>query len=264
MHRAHPPSPARLPLPWEPVCGRIVAKTPPDRLADYFDARVARGVAERWRPSFNIGPTTEVLGLAVDRAGDRVIDRFRWGLVPSWADDPSIGNRLFNARAERVATSTAFRSAFNARRLVVLVDGYWEWRKGPGRRRQPFFFHRPDGRPLALAGLYENWRDPERTDEHGAWLRSCTIITTDAPSDLATVHDRMPVVLDPEVLGPWLDRGHHDRHELERVLRPVPEGVLAFYPVDRRVGDVRNDDEHLLDPITLDDEPSAEAQQGLL
>lgn len=219
-------------------------------MASFFHARAATGLEQRFEPRFNVAPTTDLLGLAVWRSGERLVDAYRWGLVPSWAKDPSVGNRLFNARAERVATNAAFRAAFRLHRLAVVVDGYWEWRKGPGRARQPYYLHRADGHPIALAGLYESWRDPTRPEnDPDAWLRTCTIITTDASPDLAEVHDRMPVVLDPSVVDRWIDRERRDIEALERILRPTPVGLLDFYPVDPRVGDVRNDDERLLDPL---------------
>lgn len=229
------------------MCGRFVLRTPPNRLAEYFDAEVAPGVAESFRPRFNVAPTTDVLALAADAGGRRTIGRYRWGLVPHWARDPSIGTRMFNARDDRLASSRAFGPALRRRRLVVLADGYWEWQKAPDGGRQPFYFHRPDGHPLAIAGLYEHWRAP---GGGGQRLSSCTIVTTAAPPALRAVHDRMPAMVPLGTLDSWLEPGERRPGELIDLLAGAGPDLDA-YPVDKRVGNVRNDDEHLLDPVPL-------------
>ena len=230
------------------MCGRYVLATPIDELARYFEAREAPGVADSYLPSFNVAPTRDVLGLARDRDGDRLIDTYHWGLIPSWAKDPTVGNRLFNARAETLVTKPAFRHAFQSRRLAVLSDGFFEWRKGPGKLRQPFYLVRADGAPIAFAGLWEVWRDPSVGDK-GGWLRSCTIVTTDANPDVSPIHDRMPVLLDPDALAAWLDTDANRPDDLVDLLVPSPLGTLVARPVDRRVGNVRNDDPGLLEPV---------------
>jgi putative SOS response-associated peptidase YedK len=233
------------------VCGRYVLAQPIEDVAAYFGAEVEPELPGSYRPSFNVAPTDAALAVRVGREGERTLRSYRWGLVPSWAKDLSVGNRLFNARAETVATKPAFRAAFAGRRVAVVADGYFEWRKDSGPR-QPFYFRRTDGAPLAFAGLWEPWRSPARALEEEGWIRSCTIITTDANNDVATVHNRMPVILDDDVLEAWLDPELHDRDELEALLAPAVSGTLSSYPVGRRVGNVRNNDESLLAPMELE------------
>lgn len=257
------------------MCGRFSLYTPPSRLARLFDAELAAGVDPDGRPRWNVAPTDDVLALRAravpkdgevgtgERAGDQtgagtgsgsgsgprlILDRFRWGLVPPWAKDLSVGARQFNARAESVAERPAFRSAFAARRAAVLADGFYEWRKAPGGS-QPFYFQRADGEPLAFAGLWERWRDPRLADDPDAWVLTCTLITTPAGPDVEDVHDRMPVVLERPALAVWLDPATTDRHDLEALLHPSPRGTLARHRVDRRVGSVANDDPSLIEPV---------------
>ena len=209
-----------------------------------------------------MGPTNNLFGLALPRRpelGDAVplvLDAYRWGLIPPWSKDKSQGNRLFNARAETLTTKPAFRKAFRARRLAVLVDGFYEWRKDPDGRRQPFYFHRCDGFPLAFAGLWEPWKDPQ-TD---TWLHSCTIITTTAGPDMNGIHDRIPVILERHQLDTWLRAGTTRESELMTLLQPAPADTLMRYPVSSRVGNVRNDSPDLLQPIQLSE---THAQQTL-
>jgi len=225
--------------------GRIALYTPPARLARYFDAELAEGVDRDDQPTWNVGPTTLIDGVTLRRRPDeepkRVLRLYRWGLVPSWAKDPSGGSRLFNARAETIATKPSFRAAFEKHRGLIPADGFYEWRKVPGRGRQPHFFQRADGDPMAFAGLFAFWRDERRPeDDPEAWIRSCTIVTTTAGPDMDGIHDRMPVVLDPEVFDVWLDPDG-DQHELRGLLRPPPRGTLRHHRVDPKVGNVRND-----------------------
>jgi putative SOS response-associated peptidase YedK len=226
------------------MCGRFVLATPIDRLAEFFEAREASDLAERFRPNWNIPPTQQVLGVTVEDAG-RIMDTYHWGLIPSWAKDPSIGIRAFNARAETVATKPTFRAAFTTRRCLIPADAFYEWHK-IGKTRQPYAFVRADGAPIAFAGLWEAWRSLE--DEH--WLRSCTIITTAAGVDMAAIHDRMPVILEPDRFERWLDPNLDDRDELEALLAPTSVGTLVRHRVDARVGSPRNNDPALLDELT--------------
>jgi putative SOS response-associated peptidase YedK len=196
-----------------------------------------------------VGPTREIVGVAEDRERLRVLDLYRWGLVPSWADDLSVGVRSFNAKAETLAERPLFRKAFDSRRLIVPADSFYEWEKRAGRRRQPFLFRRADGQPLAFAGLWEPWRDPTRSVDPSAWMRSCAIVTTTAGPDVADIHDRMPVVLEPDCWERWIDRDLHDLDELSALLVPSLAGTLERYPVDARVGNVANDDPALIMPL---------------
>jgi len=251
-------------LTWAGMCGRIALYTEPERLSRVFDAALAAGVSPGDLPRFNVGPTTEIFGIIEagdppDTAGSRgrILDRFRWGLIPSWSKDVSPGGRMFNARAESVASTASFRDAFRRRRAVIPADGFFEWHKGPGNgpevKSQPYFFSRADGQPLALAGLWEVWRDPLGPDDRSAWITSCAIITTTAGPDVASVHERMPVVLEREAIEAWLDPAE-DVEVLEALMQPAPAGTLAHHPVDRRVGNVANDEPGLLAPVDVDEE----------
>jgi len=231
------------------VCGRYVLATPIDELASFFEARRAAGLGGDWAASYNIAPTKTVVCLAPDADGGRVLDAYRWGLIPSWAKDPAIGNRLFNARSETVAVKPSFRGAFKSRRLVVVADGFYEWRRGPGARRQPYFLSRSDRAPMAFAGLWESWHDPATADDDSAWVHSCTIITTAANDEVSPIHDRMPVVLEHDALEAWLDPSVAARDELEALLRPASPGTLAVRAVGPRVGNVRNNGPDLIEEV---------------
>lgn len=231
------------------MCGRVALFTPPARLARFLDAALAAGLDPEGRPSWNVGPQRSLYA-ASERGGQRVLDRYRWGLVPSWAKDPAIGNRLFNARGETVATKPSFRSAFAKRPCVIPVDGFYEWDHRPGQHRAPHYFTRRDGEPMLFAGLYEHWRDPAR-DEADA-LATCTIITTAPGADLEAIHDRMPVVLEPDDVETWLDYDEHGPDERSLLLRPAPSGTLTHYVVDKAVGSVRNDGPELITPAEPD------------
>ncbi len=237
------------------MCGRLVLASPVDRLAAEFGAAADPEAVEAYQPSFNVAPTDEVLGLSADGVGRRRLQPFRWGLVPSGARELSIGSRLFNARAESVATRPAFRSAFrDGRRLVIVADGFFEWRRRANGGSQPFFFRRRDQMPLAFAGLWERW---DGGGGHGGrWLRSCTIITTSANTDLAAFHDRMPVILEPSSLDLWLDASRPADATLRGLLGPGRAGLLVNHAVTPLVGDVRNDDPSLID-VYAPAEPAA-------
>jgi putative SOS response-associated peptidase YedK len=249
------------------MCGRFSQFTPPVRLARLFAATVAEGAGEVPRPLFNIGPSATVLGVRTrrwrgdgDGDGDggppavRVLDEFRWGLVPPWSTTLPRSGAMFNARVETVTSRPSFRRAVATQRLVVPADGFFEWRRVDGRRGVPYFFHLPAGEPMALAGLWEVWRDPGDAGRPAGWLRSCTIITTAANEDLAGIHDRMPLVLPPDAVGPWLDPAIAEPEELRSLLVPAPVGTLAHHRVAGAVGDVRVDEARLLDAVP--DEPS--------
>jgi putative SOS response-associated peptidase YedK len=235
------------------MCGRFVAATPPDELARYFAVdEVAEQLLE---PRYNVAPTDDV-AVVVEREHTRRLDVFRWGFVPFWADDPSIGNRMINARAEGLADSNAFKRAFERRRCIVPADGFYEWRKVPGKRKkQPIYIRRRDGEPMALAALWEVWTPKEGDDEDGRPLYSCTIVTGE-PNDLvAPIHDRMPVILPPGTWDRWLDRSHNDVAALERLLIPAPAEVFQAWAVPADVNTVGNDGPQLIEPLPEDEEP---------
>jgi putative SOS response-associated peptidase YedK len=241
-----------------PMCGRIALFSPPTRLARRLRADLGADLDPDGAASWNVAPTTEILGVrtVVPRdqdpvelnAGRRVLDRYRWGLVPSWARDISTSSRMFNARAEGVLHKPSFRAAFRRRRLVIPADGFFEWDARAGRHRQPSYFSARDGEPIAFAGLWETWRNQAVAEGPDRWLHSCTIITTDAGPDLDSLHDRMPVVLDDDGIDAWLDPGA-PLGELGALLVPAPPGTLRHHQVDRRVGNVANDDPGLVAPL---------------
>jgi putative SOS response-associated peptidase YedK len=179
---------------------------------------------------------------------ERRLVLLRWGLVPPWAPDPSIGNRMINARAETVATKAAFRTALRRHRAIVPADGFYEWHRGPGRGpSQPWYFTRAEGGPLALAALWEAWRDPQAPPD-AAPLRTCTIITAPAGPDVAGVHDRMPVVLEPGSWDRWLDPELDEADAVADLLAVSPAGTLQALRVGRLVSSVGNDGPELIEP----------------
>jgi putative SOS response-associated peptidase YedK len=228
------------------MCGRIALFTPPARMARLLEATLADGVDPEGRPSWNIGPTQRIDGVR-DEGGERVLDRFRWGLLPSWAKDPSFASRTFNARSETVATKPSFRAAYKTRRLLVPIDGFYEWDRREKPKPQPHYFSSPDASPLVLAGLWETWQDPSAPDAPP--VRSATILTTAAGPDMDEIHDRMPVVLEPSTFDLWLTASRDELDALDSLLRPAPAGTLAHQPVDRAVGNVRNDGPELIEPL---------------
>jgi putative SOS response-associated peptidase YedK len=245
------------------MCGRISLYSDPDYLARIFDAQLGPDVDPDARPSWNVPPTRSILAVAdvapgggaegVPATVHRELGRYTWGLVPSWAKDPQVGSRMFNARAETVASKPSFRSAFVARRLAVVADGFYEWKPGSGSTKRPYYFTRADGRPLALAGLWEQWwGGPEARGAAGSEspaLRTCTVITTGAGPDMEDIHHRMPVVLEDDTLDEWLDPANRDKPELESLLVPSPAGTLVHRPVATAVGNVRNDGPELIEDV---------------
>jgi putative SOS response-associated peptidase YedK len=237
----------------QPMCGRFALITPPVRLARYFQATLDDGIDLETRPSWNVAPTTQVLGLTARREGNaaelaRTLTPFRWGLIPSWAKDAAAGSRLFNARGETVATRPSFRAAFKERRIIIPADGFFEWRKVSSGSKQPHYFTRADREPMAFAGLSEWWRDKNGPDD-APGIVSCTIITTSASQDMDGIHDRMPVILNPDTFDVWLNPRNDDTGELTALLRAAPVGTVVHHPVSQRVGSVRNDDATLVEPV---------------
>jgi putative SOS response-associated peptidase YedK len=236
------------------MCGRFVTSSPAAQVAAYFDAEItAERLLDR-EPNFNVAPTTDV-AVVVERDGRRGLALRRWGLVPSWAKDPSVGSKMINARVETAATKPSFRSAFTKRRCIIPVDGFYEW-KAPveGTRKQPYFITRRDREPLAFAGLWESWKDPDVTasGESPAPLLTCSILTTEAVGPMAEVHHRMPVLLGPDAWDAWLDESVTDREQVQGMVLPAPEDLLEMWPVSTAVNSVRNKGAELVDPVGPD------------
>ncbi|MEO6447483.1 MAG: SOS response-associated peptidase [Gemmatimonadaceae bacterium] len=199
-------------------------------------------------PRFNIAPGSEILTIT-ERDGGRVAELLRWGLVPSWAKEPSIGNRLANARSETVFEKPAFRSAIRSRRCLVLADVFYEWQVVPGQsRKQPHAIRMVDGEPFALGGLWEYWR-PREGD--GDPLVTCALLTTDANSLMTGIHDRMPVIVPQDQFGPWLDSRTPDPAVRDLML-PVQSELLEAWPVSLRVNNPTADDERVLEPVDVE------------
>ena len=189
---------------------------------------------------YNIAPTDEAI-VVVERDDRRALTAYRWGLIPHWAEDARIASRTFNARAESVATMPAFRESFRRRRCLVPVDGFYEWRR-EGTARRPYRIFRADGRPLALAGLWSGWRNPD-TDEV---RRTFTIVTTTPNAVVASLHDRMPVIVPDDAWARWLDPTPAEPGELRALLEPTDAMPLEIAPASRLVNDVRHDGPELL------------------
>ena len=223
------------------MCGRFTLKTQPDQwgqlLLPLLDIEVAKA---DWSPRYNIAPTQNIVAIAVDcESAERFTDYFRWGLVPSWAEDLSIGNRMINARSETIDEKRSFAGPLKTQRCVVVADGYYEW-KTEGKVKQPFWIHPADGGVIAMAGLWETNRRAT-----GQPVKSCTIITTSANEQLVELHDRMPVVLSGEALASWLDP-RLVVNDAKELLAPAADGLLESAAVDRRVNNARVDDPECL------------------
>ncbi len=235
------------------MCGRYVASTPPDELAQYFSA-AHNEPGRLFSPNFNVAPTQGVYAVYLD-GGVRRLDTFRWGLVPFWAKDPRIGNRMINARAETLASKNSFRVPLARRRCIIPADGFYEWRKAEGAKpKQPMYISRPDGEPFAFAGLWEKWRDKANPDPdgHPRELLSCTIVTCAANSKMAEVHNRMPVMLPPSAWDAWLDARGVGTAAATKLLVPAPPSLIRLHPVSTQVNSVRNNGAHLIAEIAAD------------
>ncbi|HET6857946.1 MAG TPA: SOS response-associated peptidase [Streptomyces sp.] len=263
------------------MCGRFAASRGPEDLVGLFEV-------EKWEPAealaadWNVAPTKEVqvvLERPVKGADDqrpvRQLRKLKWGLVPSWAKSPEGGARMINARAETVHEKPSFRRPFAARRCIVPADGYYEWVTGTQERelevegkkkrarKQPYFVTPADGSVMAMAGLYEFWRDRTLPDDHPqAWWATCSVITTEAetsplavapaegPGSLADIHPRMPLMLLPDRWDAWLDPARTDAEEVRALLAPPPAGLMRAYPVGTAVSNVRNNGPELLDELS--------------
>ena len=226
------------------MCGRFTQQRPSAELAALFEAD---DLAATSGGRFNLAPQQPGLVVVEHPEKGRAIAAYRWGLVPTWARDARIGNRLINARAETISTTAAFRSAFQKRRCLVPADAFYEWERVAESIRQPNLIRRADGEPMAFAGLWSPWRDPAEPESE--WIRTFTIVTTTANATLAPIHDRMPVILAPSDWGAWLDPGTSDPDALGDLLRPAPNDLLIRYLVTKRVNNARNEGADLVVPL---------------
>ncbi|GAB3703987.1 SOS response-associated peptidase [Mariniluteicoccus flavus] len=241
------------------MCGRYAAARDVDQLVEEFDVgEVPEAIPG---PSWNTAPTDQVAAVVErePKEGGEVARKLvplRWGLVPSWSKDLSGGARMINARVETVAEKPAFRKAFAARRCLIPADGYFEWyatsrTDAKGRPvKQPFFIHRADGDLLAMAGIFEFWRDRSKADDDPArWVSSCSIITTTATDAVGHLHDRMPMVIGRDAWARWLDPALTDPAEALDLLQVTETAMLEAYAVSPAVGNVRNNGPELVEPL---------------
>ncbi len=221
------------------MCGRFTLHSPQAQIAQEFGVATLPLLI----PRFNIAPTQPIAIVRLDPATQtRCAAVVRWGLIPSWASDPKIGQRMINARSETVADKPAFRAAFRRRRCLVPADGYYEWQKTPAGK-QPFLIHDPTGHLLALAGLWETWQAPD-----GSLVESCALLTTSANPALEAIHDRMPVLLAAGQRDQWLDPATPSP-ALQALLVPAPATALSAFPVSTRVNSPTFDDPRCLEPV---------------
>jgi putative SOS response-associated peptidase YedK len=232
------------------MCGRYELHTQPAAIALAFGLAQPPAIQAR----YNIAPMQMVPIVRVNAHGERELVQMRWGLVPRWAKDPSIGARMINARAETATTRGAFRHALARRRCLLPADGFYEWQALPGGK-QPMHVARRDGNPFGMAGLYERWLSPD-----GEVLDTCTILTTHANAQLRPLHQRMPVIVPPEHYARWLDHAEHDVADL---LAPLSDGLLQAHAVSARVNAVRNDDAALIEPVAHPSAANASAADAL-
>ncbi len=220
------------------MCGRFSLTLS----AEKIEARFGVAVPASYRPRYNIAPTQEILALIADVHGQR-IESFRWGLIPQWAKDPKIGNKLINARAETLCEKPSFRDAAKQRRCLILADGFYEWRRTSQGKKIPVYIRLKSKEPFGFAGLWESWRSPE-----GQTLKTCTIVTTEPNELLAPIHDRMPVIVPKELEDFWLDPSPKARAELERLLRPYRAEELELFEVSSLVNSPANDQPGCVEP----------------
>jgi putative SOS response-associated peptidase YedK len=214
------------------MCGRFSLTLTADQLSLAFPWL---NVPRQIEPRYNIAPSQPVAVVANNNRHE--LDFFQWGLVPSWAKDPSIGNRMINARAETLAEKPSFRAAYRRRRCLILADGFYEWSSDPGRAAKvPYYLRLASSDPFAFAGLWEDWRAPD-----GSQLLSCTIITTRPNELVAPIHNRMPAILAPDAYDRWLSPDDEPAERLQPLLGPYPADDLVAYPVSRVVNNPAND-----------------------
>ena len=247
------------------MCGRYASSRKPEDLIEEFEITEPR-IKVPLDPDYNVAPTKEVYAVlerppSEDKTApaDRQLRVLKWGLVPSWAKDPSIGNRMINARMETVAEKPAYRRAFSSRRCLLPADGYFEWyptdekTKAGKQKKQPFFIRPKDGGVLAMAGLYEIWRDPTRDeDDPQAFRWTCTVLTTEAEDSVGHIHDRMPLMVTADRWAQWLDPTVKGKDKLLSLLVPAAPGKLEAFPVSLEVNNVRNNGPQLLEPLPIE------------
>ncbi len=239
------------------MCGRLTQVTSPEELARIFDTDrgidTVRDVLSA--PRYNVAPSLQLAALRADDGG-RTWAPFKWGLVPSWSKDPSIGSRMINARSETASEKPAFRSAFRSRRCLIPADGFYEWKKTGSKKKTPYYIHPEDGRPFALAGLWEHWS----AKDGSAHIDSCTILTTSPNDIVGPLHNRMPVIIAPDAFEVWLHSD--DIEDVKPLLAPYTAGPMRAYAVSAGVNSPANDSPAIIEPVD-EDGSDEEGQLGL-
>lgn len=228
------------------MCGRFSLAANKNQLAEAF---AQFEPPAELTPRYNIAPSQPVAVVA--NTGENKVDFFVWGLIPSWAKDIKIGNRMINARSETLAEKPSFKAAYKRRRCLILADGFYEWRKNPDKTKTPMYIQLESQEPFAFAGLWESWHSPD-----GGNILSCTIITTQPNDFMAHIHNRMPVILPRRAYQQWLDPAEQAPDRLQHWLAPYPAEAMAAYPVSTLVNNPGNDVPDCINPI--------EQQKGLL
>jgi putative SOS response-associated peptidase YedK len=225
------------------MCGRYKLSRRKQIVEEYFDSVSGE---EDWAPRYNIAPTQPVAVIRQNpKEPVRQLSLMRWGLIPSWSKDSSVAARMINARSETAATKPAFRDALKSRRCLIPADGFYEWKR-MGKAKQPYCFDVGEGELFAFAGIWDRWRNPS-----GTWLETCSILTTTPNAVTASVHDRMPVILDPDAYDLWLDPGMNNVSVASEMLKPFDARLMRCFPVSARVNHVANDDEACSAPVEL-------------
>ena len=221
------------------MCGRFTLTVDPADLKDNYSDYT---FPTQFAPRFNIAPTQPVL--AIPNNGQKRGDFFIWGLIPSWAKDPAIGNRMINTRGETIAEKPSFRAAYKYRRCLIPADGFYEWKIVPGQKAKvPYFIHLKSRQAFAFAGLWDEWHSPD-----GSQVRSCTIITTEPNEMMASLHNRMPVILPPSAYEEWLDPSARTPDSLQHLIKPYPADEMTAYSVSTLVNNPANDQPELVVP----------------
>jgi putative SOS response-associated peptidase YedK len=225
------------------MCGRYRLSRRKQIIEEHFDTSSGE---KDWSPRYNIAPTQPIPVIRQNpKEPIRELSLMRWGLIPSWSKDSSVAASMINARAETAATKPAFRDALKSRRCLIPADAFYEWRR-TGKTRQPYCFEVNDGELFAFAGVWDRWKDPS-----GQWIKSCSILTTTPNAVTSAVHDRMPVILDPDAYELWLDPGMQNVEAVSEILRPYDARQMRCYPVSKRINSVVNDDAECSRPVEL-------------
>ena len=221
------------------MCGRFVQSQAAEKYAEFLGVHEIK--IDPLPASYNVAPTDQVYA-AAEHAGERLLGSFRWGLLPFWAKDRKLGARNINARSETAATKSSFKESLARRRCLIPADGFYEWRVLPERGKLPHYIYAADKSPLAIAGIWSSWKDPET----GERLRTCSILTGEPNEKVAPIHDRMPVIMDPSVWDAWLDPVLDDPVAAADLLTIFPADKMAFHPVSTLVNKVANNTPDLI------------------